>query len=73
MGFSRQEHKSGFPFPSPGDLPNPGIKPGSPSLQAVALLSERPGKLVATLPESEKKQKKKPLYSSAVSFKESRE
>ena len=29
MGFSRQEHWSGLPFPSPGDLPNPGIEPGS--------------------------------------------
>ena len=34
MGFSRQEHLSELPFPSPGDLPNPGIKPGSPALQA---------------------------------------
>ena len=34
MGFSRQEYWSGLPFPSPGDLPNPGIKPGSPALQA---------------------------------------
>ena len=32
MGFSRQEYWSGLPFPSPGDLPDPGIKPGSPSL-----------------------------------------
>ena len=32
MGFSRQEYWSGFPFPSPGDLPNPGIEPGSPEL-----------------------------------------
>ena len=32
MGFSRQEYWSGLPFPSPGDLPNPGIKPGSPAL-----------------------------------------
>ena len=31
MGFSRQEYWSGFPFPSSGDLPNPGIKPGSPA------------------------------------------
>ena len=44
MGFSRQEYWSGLPFPSPGDLPNPGIKPGSPALQADALLSEPPGK-----------------------------
>ena len=45
MGFSRQEYWSGLPFPSPGDLPNPGIKPGSPALQADSLLSELPGKL----------------------------
>ena len=32
--FSRQEHWSGLPFPSPGDLPGPGIEPGSPALQA---------------------------------------
>ena len=37
MGFSRQEYWSGFLFPSPGDLPNPGIKPGSPALQADSL------------------------------------
>ena len=35
MGFSRQEYRSGLPFPSPGDLPDPGIKPGSPALQAI--------------------------------------
>ena len=46
MGFSRQEYWSGVPFPSPGDLPNPGIKPGSPSLQADTLPSEPPGKLL---------------------------
>ena len=44
MGFSRQEYWSGLPFPSPGDLPNPGIKPGSPALGADALTSEPPGK-----------------------------
>ena len=38
MGFSRQECWSGLPFPSPGDLPDPGIEPGSPSLQADAYL-----------------------------------
>ncbi|CAI9165670.1 unnamed protein product [Rangifer tarandus platyrhynchus] len=44
MGFSRQEHWSGLPFPPPGDLPGPGIKPGCPTLQADALHSEPPGK-----------------------------
>ena len=44
MGFSRQECWSGLPFPSPGDLPDPGIKPESPALQADALPSEPPGK-----------------------------
>ena len=34
MGFSRQEYWSGLPFPSPGDLPDPGIEPASPALQA---------------------------------------
>ena len=43
MGFSRQEYWSGLPFPSPGDLPNPGIEPRSPALQADALTSEPPG------------------------------
>ena len=37
MGFSRQEYWSGLPFPSPGDLPDPGIEPRSPALQADAL------------------------------------
>ena len=40
MGFSRQESWSVLPFPSPGDLPNPGIKPGSPTLQADDLPNE---------------------------------
>ena len=44
MEFSRQEYWSELPFPSPGDLPDPGIEPGSPALQADALLSEPPGK-----------------------------
>ena len=43
MGFSRQEYWSGLPFPSPGDLPDPGIKPRSPTLQADALPSELKG------------------------------
>ena len=40
MEFSRQEYWSGLPFPSPGDLPNPGIEPGSPALQADSSPSE---------------------------------
>ena len=44
MGFSRQEYWSGLPFPSAGDLPNPGIKPRSPTLQADALTSAPAGK-----------------------------
>ena len=44
MGFSKQEYWSGLPFPSPGDLPNPGIKPRSPTLHADALTSAPPGK-----------------------------
>ena len=39
MGFSRQEYWSALPFPSPGDLPDPGIEPGSPAFQADALTS----------------------------------
>ena len=44
MGFSRQDYWSGLPFPSPEDLPDPGIEPGSPTLQADTLTSEPPGK-----------------------------
>ena len=44
MGFSRQEYWSGLPFPSPGDLPDPGIKPRSPTLGADSLPSEPPRK-----------------------------
>ena len=44
LGFSRQEYWSGLPFPPPGDLPNPGIKPSFPTLQVDSLPSEPPGK-----------------------------
>ena len=44
MEFSRQEYWSGLPFPSPGDLPDPGIEPESPASHADALPSEPPGK-----------------------------
>ena len=44
MGFSRKEYWSELPFPSPGDLPDPGIEPGSPTFQTDPLTSEPPGK-----------------------------
>ena len=44
MGFPRQEYWGGLPFPSPGNLPDPEIEPTSPSLQAVSLPTEPPGK-----------------------------
>ena len=46
MGFSKQEYRSGLPFPSPGDLPDPGIEPRSPTLQAETFFftSAPPGK-----------------------------
>ena len=44
MGSSRQKYWSGLPFPSPGDLPDPGIEPRSPSLHTDSLLSVPPGK-----------------------------
>ena len=52
MGFSRQECWSELPFPSPGYLPDPGIEPRSPALQADALTSEPP-----VLPEHIEKQR----------------
>ena len=48
MGFPRQEYWSGLPFPSPGNLPDPGIEPGSHALQADSLPSEPPGELQDT-------------------------
>ena len=50
MGFSEQEYWSGLPLPSPGDLPNPGIEPGSPALRADALPSEPPMTAILFLP-----------------------
>ena len=52
IGFSRQEYWSGWPFPFPGDLPNPGIEPGSPTLEADALTSEPPGFRVEEIAEA---------------------
>ena len=57
VGFSRQEYWSGLSFPSPGDLPNSGIKPSSPALEADALTSEP-----HLLKKSYTKKKKKILY-----------
>ena len=55
MEFYRQEYWSGYSFPSPGDLPDPGTEPRSPALQADSLLSKPPGKpnysLLLTVPE----------------------
>ena len=44
MGFPRQEYWNGLPLPSPGDLTDPGIEPGSPAMQTVSLSAELPGK-----------------------------
>ena len=44
MGFPRQEYWSGLPFPSPGDLPDPGIEPRSPVLAGGFFITEPPGK-----------------------------
>ena len=60
MEFSRQEYWSGLPSPSPVDIPNPGIKPGSPALQAESLSSEPPGRLLSLLRGPLKKQSRKP-------------
>ena len=49
MEFSRQECWSGLPFPSPGDLPDPGIEPESPALQADSLQSEPPRNAISAL------------------------
>ena len=55
MGLYRQESWSGLPFPSPGDLPDPGIDPGSPTLQADALPSEPPFNSINFYPNKFKK------------------
>ena len=63
MGFSRQEYWSGLPFPSPGDLLDPGIDPRSPALQADALPSEPPGNTTTSYPKL-----KEILFSRAVNL-----
>ena len=61
MGFSRHQYWSGLPFPAPGELPDPGIEPGSPSLQAGALTSELQGSWEPPRPEV------KPVYPALAS------
>ena len=63
--FSRQEYWSGLPFPSPGNLPDSGIKPRSPAMQAASLQSEAPGKPKSTV--LQLKKKKSSLQSSHIS------
>ena len=58
MEFSRQEYWNGLLFPSPGDLPDPGIEPGSPALQAGSLPSESASILPDYPPIKEKKEEK---------------
>ena len=60
MEYSRQEYWSVLPFPSPGDLPDPGVESRSPTLQADALLSEPPGKPLKLLEPSNGKALRKP-------------
>ena len=68
MGFSRNEYWSGLPFPSPGDLPNPGIKPRSPALHVDSLLIELPGKSEAGRGDFKKIKKKKKKMRAWTSF-----
>ena len=51
MGFSRQEYWSGLPFPSPRDLPDPGIEPKSPALAGAFFTTEPPGKSIPNITE----------------------
>ena len=66
MGFSRQDYWSGLPFPSPGDLPDPGIEPRSPALWADALSSKPPGK--PGMSEKEKQLARQNCYSETMEF-----
>ena len=59
MEFSRPEHWSGLPFPSPGDLPNPGMEPGSPVLQVDSLPTELSGKPCMSLNQREEERKER--------------
>ena len=66
MEFSRQEYWSEWPFPSPGDLPDPGIEPKSPALQADALTSEPPG--VQSLSQEDPLEKELATHSSILAW-----
>ena len=57
MDFSRQEYRSGLPFPSPEDLPDPGIEPASPALAGMFFTAEAAGKPKSQVTEEEKKKK----------------
>ena len=70
MEFSRQEYWSGLPFPSPEDLPNSGIEPGFPALQADALLSEPPGKPLCPAAWLKKKKVSQSTYSTFFFFRD---
>ena len=67
MGFSRQEYWSGVAFPSPGDLPDPGIVSGSPALQADSLPAELLGKPLKSAREKKKKNRKNPFPQALLS------
>ena len=67
MGFSRQEYWSGLPFPSPGDLLDPGIKPGSPTLQADCLPFEPRGKPLTGREEAPPSAAPRHAYSHSIS------
>ena len=72
MGFSRQEYWSGLPFPSPGDLPDPGIESESPVMQAVSLPAETPGNPRQCIEKQRHHFAGKGLYSQSYSFSSSR-
>ena len=73
MEFSRQEYWSGLTFPSPGDLPNPGIKPGSPELQVVAQMVKRLSTIQETrvrpLGQEDLLEKEMAIHSSTIALK----
>ena len=73
MEFSRQEYWSGLTFPSPGDLPNPGIKPGSPELQVVAQMVKRLSTMQETrvrpLGQEDLLEKEMAIHSSTIALK----